>query len=275
MNAETNMLPIAPGDTTVDAFLGGRVEAVQPRHGHHRSGVEAVLLAASLTPSFAGTLVDLGAGVGVAGMCAAARTPGSQVVLAERDAALVACAHAALLRPANAAFAQRVSVVAADIGLRETQRVAAGLGRAIADVVVMNPPFHESGQGTASPESARATAHILATGGLDPWIRTAASVLKPDGHLVVVFRADGLDALMTAFGRRFGSTSILPIHPRAALPAHRVLIHAIKGRRANSRILPSLSLHDDSGNAYLPKIDAMLRGGIGLSEAHPPWSAVG
>ena len=32
---------------SVDAFLGGRVEAVQPRAGHHRSGLDAVLLAAA------------------------------------------------------------------------------------------------------------------------------------------------------------------------------------------------------------------------------------
>ncbi len=36
------------GATTADAFLGGAVEAVQPTLGHHRSGLEAVLLAAAV-----------------------------------------------------------------------------------------------------------------------------------------------------------------------------------------------------------------------------------
>jgi len=57
----------ASAPVTVDAFLGGRVEAVQPAAGHHRAGLEAVLLAASLDSRIAGTIVDLGAGVGVAG----------------------------------------------------------------------------------------------------------------------------------------------------------------------------------------------------------------
>ena len=69
--------PSAPPAVSVDAFLGGRVEAVQPEKGHHRAGLEAVLLAASLDARISGTVVDLGAGAGVAGLCAghAVQTP--------------------------------------------------------------------------------------------------------------------------------------------------------------------------------------------------------
>ena len=73
---EPKASPDTPSDDarlTVDAFLGGLVEAVQPASGHHRSGLEAVLLAASLDSRISGTVVDLGAGAGVAGFCAAAR----------------------------------------------------------------------------------------------------------------------------------------------------------------------------------------------------------
>ncbi len=83
--------------TTVDAFLGGRVEAVQPAAGHHRSGLEAVLLAAAISPDAAGRLIDLGAGAGVAGLCAAVRAPGVSVTLVEREADLLAAASAALV----------------------------------------------------------------------------------------------------------------------------------------------------------------------------------
>lgn len=265
---------LAETETTVDAFLGGKVEAVQPKRGHHRSGLEAVLLSAALEPQFAGTVVDLGAGVGVAGMAIAARCSGAGVVLVERDAEAIACAREALTRPANRAFSGRVSIVATDIATPETERVAAGLGRAFADAVVVNPPFHQREEGTSSPNIARASAHILAESGLDPWCRAAASALKPEGRLVVIFRADRLDALLAALSGRFGDTAILPIHPRANEPAHRVLIAAVKGSRAGSRILPALVLHPEAGSTYVPEVERILRHGASLAEAHPPWASI-
>lgn len=258
----------AGSETTVDAFLGGMVEAVQPKHGHHRAGLEAVLLSAAVEAEFTGLVADLGAGVGAAGMAIAARCPSATVILLERDAAALACAREALARPANARFAGRVTVVAADITEPESTRVAAGLGRAVADAVVMNPPFYSPDEGTASPNGARAAAHVLAEGGVDPWFRAAASVLKPNGRIVVIFRADGLDVLLAGLAGRFGDTVILPIQPRAAAPAHRVLIAAIKGSRSGSRILPPLVLHPEIGNGYLPATESILRHGASLADAH-------
>ena len=262
----------APGETSTDAFLGGRVEALQPKAGHHRAGLEAVLISAAIEPTFAGTAVDLGAGVGVAGMAIAARCPAATVILVERDREAIDLAHAALTRPANAGFAGRVSIVATDMGAPEADRAAAGLGRAMADAVVMNPPFHEADEGTVSPRAARAAAHVLADGGLDPWLRAAASALKPNGRLVLIFRADRLDALLPALAGRFGGAAILPIYPRAGSDAHRVLIAARKGSRAPARLLPPLTLHPEAGSTYLPEAEKILRHGAGLAEANPAWA---
>jgi tRNA1(Val) A37 N6-methylase TrmN6 len=257
---------------TVDAFIGGRVEAVQPARGHHRSGLEAVLLGAALEADFSGTIVDLGAGAGVAGMVAAARCAATRVVLADRDAEAVACARAALARPANQAFASRVSIVVADIEAAEAAREAAGLGRDMADAVITNPPFHLPATTTAPPGKARAAAHVLSEGGLDLWFRAAASVLKPGGQFVVIFRADGIAALLAALGPRFGALGILPVQPRAGEPAHRILLRAVKGSRAATRLLPPLVLHGATGGTYLSAVDGILRAGAGLAEAHPVWA---
>ena len=186
--------PTAPG-VTVDTFLGGRVEALQHATGHHRAGLEAVLLAVSLDSRISGTVADLGAGVGVAGFCAAARCRHARVVLVERNAEALACARAALERPANAAFADRVRIAAADITAPETERAAAGMGRDLADHVLLNPPFHLAQGGTRTPAAARGEAHVLESGGLDSWFRAAASVLKFRGDVTVVFRADGARGL--------------------------------------------------------------------------------
>jgi tRNA1(Val) A37 N6-methylase TrmN6 len=259
------------GEVTVDAFLGGQVEALQPARGHHRAGLEAVLLAASLDSRISGTVVDLGAGVGVAGFCVAARCKRAKVVLVERDPVAGACARAALDRPANAGFADRVRVVSADIAAPEAERIGAGMGRDLADHVIVNPPFHVPATASVSPQRARADAHHLGSGGLDAWLRAAASVLKFRGDVTIVFRADGLDALLASIGRRFGGLDILAIHPRAGEPAHRILVRAVKGSRAALRILPPLVLHAESGGGFLAPVEAMLREGRALSSIHKPW----
>src|SRR5262245_14253844 len=92
-----------PPPTTIDAFLGGRVEAVQVNDGRHRSGLEAVLLSAAVPADFTGIVIDLGAGVGVAGMAIAARCQGARVALVDRDVEAVAACRQALTRPVNLA----------------------------------------------------------------------------------------------------------------------------------------------------------------------------
>jgi tRNA1(Val) A37 N6-methylase TrmN6 len=267
------MTDVVAGPLTVDAFLGGRVEAVQADDGRHRSGLEAVMLAAAIEANFEGTVVDLGAGAGVAGFCVAARCPGASVLLVERDRDAIACARAALTRPANRTFAARVGIVEVDIEAPETDRASAGLRRAGADAVIVNPPFHREGAGTASPVPERAIAHVLPENGLDPWFRTAASALKPEGVLVAIFHASGLGELLKAIDRRFGAVRVLPIHSRAGVPAGRVMVRAVKGSRAPFSLLPGIALHGEGDGAYLPAVEAILRGAAALADACPAWRA--
>ena len=50
-----------------DRFFRGGFEVLQPVNGGHRSGSDALLLAASIEERASGQLADLGAGAGVAG----------------------------------------------------------------------------------------------------------------------------------------------------------------------------------------------------------------
>lgn len=261
-------------ETTIDAFLGGRVEAVQPARGHHRSGLDAVILAASLGPSVRGRVVDLGAGAGVAGLALATRAARAHVVLVEREADLAACARAALERPANAAFAARVDVVVADLLAGETRK-AAGLMPESFDHALMNPPFHDRGRVRASPDDFRARAHVLADGGLDDWFRAAAALVRSQGTLAAILPADRLPAILAACDGRFGALAVLPLHPRAAEPATRVLVRGVKASRGAMRLLPGLVLHGGSGSPFLPGVAAILRDGASLVDIHPVWSDPG
>src|SRR5712691_6094235 len=79
------------GDVTEDAVLGGRLRLRQPKRGH-RVGHDAILLAAACPARAGDAVVDLGAGVGAAGLALAARVGGTAVTLVEIDADLAALA---------------------------------------------------------------------------------------------------------------------------------------------------------------------------------------
>ena len=82
------------GATSTDDFLGGRIGIVQPRVGH-RAGSDAVFLAAAVPAKSGERVLDIGAGVGVAGLCLLARVPGIEVTAVEIDPALCcACRRA-------------------------------------------------------------------------------------------------------------------------------------------------------------------------------------
>lgn len=240
--------------TTSDAFLGGAVTLVQPARGGHRSGSDAVLLAACLH-GVSGTVLDMGAGAGAVGLMVAHACPNAQITLAENDPHMLACAKQSCA--ANAAMAKRITTLKIDLLAPEAERLAAGLKRAHFDHVLSNPPYRKAGHVRANPD--KQAAHIISDGALDGWMRTAAGVLKPGGSLTLIFAADGLMDLLAALEGRFGAASLLGLHPRDGAPAERVLVRAIKGRKSPPRLLPGLVLHEDDGS-YTKKVHAILKG---------------
>jgi len=251
--------------TSFDNFLGDQLSIEQPVGGPHRAGLDAVLLGACIGENETGTVIDLGAGVGVAGLCAAARAPACRVILVERDEQSVELARRNCQRNfGNSPGPARVSVVEIDITANVTTREAAGLVREIADHVVMNPPFHTEGTVRRSPDDRRSDAHVLDTNGLLPWIKCAATHLKPGGRITIIFRADGLDHLLRTLGRGFGNVRVKPVYPRPDAAANRILLTAVKGSRAPLAIQPGFVLHEADGPGFSAEAEAILRHGGGI-----------
>lgn len=251
--------------TTRDAFLGGLVTVYQPEKGRHRAGLDAVFLAAALPDTTAGHVVDLGAGVGTAGLCAAARLGLINVTLVDLDPLVLDLADNALKDQDNSVFANRVRVLKADITGKGRDRHEAGLVPGLADHAIMNPPYYKTDNFRASPEEARANAHMLDERGLDPWVKTAADIVKPAGSLTMIFRADGLFDALEALSGRFGAVDVVPLHPRSGSAASRILVRAIRASKAPLRMLPGFILHNNEGNEFATRSDAVLRGGAGLN----------
>jgi tRNA1(Val) A37 N6-methylase TrmN6 len=230
-----------PDDVTEDAVLGGRLRLQQPRSGH-RVGHDAILLAAAVDAQADTHAVDLGAGVGAAGLALARRVPGVRVTLVEIDAALAALAAANA--QANG-FAGRTRVVTLDVTAPAAAFIEAGLAAGCAQHVLMNPPFNDPSTQQASPDPARARAHVAAAS-LAGWVATARRLLAARGTLTLIWRADGLADVLAALGG-FGDIVVLPVHPRRDAPAIRILVRAVKDSRVPLRLDPALVLNDAHG----------------------------
>lgn len=230
-------------DTTDDAVLGGRLRLRQPRRGH-RVGHDAILLAAATYAQAGDHVIDLGAGVGAAGLALLARVPGTTATLVEIDPELAALAADNIARNG---YAGRARALALDVSAGDAAFATAGLAAGSADCVMMNPPFNDPARQTVSPDPRRRAAHTAIPEALTDWINVASHLLRAAGTLTVVWRAAALNELLAALTPRFGGTLILPVHGRADQPAIRVIVAAIKAGRASLVTLPPLNLNDAAG----------------------------
>jgi tRNA1(Val) A37 N6-methylase TrmN6 len=244
-------------DVTEDAVLGGRLVLRQPRKGH-RIGHDAILLAAACSARPGERLIDLGAGVGAAGLAVARRVEDLALTLVEIDPALAELARANAERNALAA---RTRIVCLDVAASPEAFAAAGIFAAAADHVLMNPPFNAAHN--PSPDRARSLAHAAADDTPRVWAESAARLLGPAGVLTLIWRADALETVLSALAGAFGGARILPIYPKPDTPAIRVIVRAAKESRAPLSLLPGLLLNDASGRPTA-QAEAVLRSGAQL-----------
>jgi tRNA1(Val) A37 N6-methylase TrmN6 len=200
------------------------------------------VLLAAVTPARPNDrVVDFGAGVGTAGLALATRVGGVDLVLVEIDPTLAELArHNAV---ANGIAAETVVL---DVTATAEAFAEAGLSAESIDVVLMNPPFNDGARHRASPDAARASAHVASPATLESWVHAARRVLKSGGMLTMIWRAEAIAEVLAALARGFGSLEILPVHGDAARPAIRVLVRAVKGGGAPTLLHPGLMLNNES-----------------------------
>ncbi len=241
----TDSAPVSM-ESTQDAFFRGAFMAVQPVGSGHRSGSDALLIAASLPENARGEVADLGSGAGVAGIAAVALHPGLKATLIEKNPVMADFAARSLRLRTNLQYAARLRVLQADATLSGTRREEAGLRENTYDYVIMNPPYNHEGQ-RPSPDLLKSEAHVMGLFGLDAWMRTAVAILKPGGMLAMIYRAEKIGEVYACCQGRFGGIVIVPVHSRADEPAGRILLRMTKGSRAPLSIMPGLVMHDDKG----------------------------
>lgn len=233
------------------SFLGGRLLLREPKRGH-RSGTDAVLLAAAAPLQPGQHLVDVGAGAGAAGLAVLCRVPGATATLIERDPEMAALARHNI---AANGFTARAEVVEADL---RALNVSRDLGGRLGDVVISNPPFYLAGTTRLSEISQKARSHVL--DGMDhgEWAAKVLGFARPRGLAVIIHRPDALPALLAAASGR-AAVRLRAVHPRESELAARILLSLAPGRRSPMVIEPNLTLHDDSGR-FTSKAESIHRG---------------
>lgn len=241
---------------TDDAFWGQRILLRQPKKSY-RAGIDPVFLAACV-PAEAGTILDLGCGVGAAILCAVGRLPQARGVGIERDEGLVALARH---NAATNGWADRLSIHQGDV----TQTLPV-LDKARFDAVIFNPPFYDVASGSPSPRSQKAAAHHAAADDLAAWVATGFSHVADDGVVCVILHADQWASFAQGLAGWAGPVTIYPLFPHDGEAAIRLLIRAQtrKAGRPHTRLLQGMVLHGPDGR-YSAAAEAILRGGEALS----------
>ena len=239
---------------TEDALLGGRVRLRQPANGA-RVAIDPVFLAALVPAGGKQLILDVGSGSGAASLCLAARLPDCRVIGLELQRDLVRLAGDNI---ALNGMTGRVSMIAGDL-LQPPPRLSPGLF----DHVMANPPYIERGRGTPSPSPAKAAATVEGGADLGDWVRFALTMVRGQGTVSLIHRADRIDALLAHLAGRAGDVTVFPLWPAEGRAANRVLVRARKQVAAPARLLPGLVLHERDGR-FTPAAEAVLRGAAAL-----------
>lgn len=234
---------------TADAALAGTVRVIQPRRGY-RFGVDSVLLARFAAERRASRAVDLGCGSGVVGMCLLALRGAREVLGIDIQGEMID----------RARRAARWNGVEGQTRF-ETMDLRDAVPCSLADgfdLAVTNPPYRSARSGRVSALSSAALSRHEIAGGLSDVVAAARQMLRPQGHLCVIYPASRLASLVTAVCREGIEPKVLRlVHPRSAEPASLALLRAVRGAKEGLEIRPPLFLHGH-GDRYSPEAGALL-----------------
>lgn len=221
----------------------------------YRVAIDPVMLAAAVPAKSGDIVLDLGCGVGAAGLCLARRVGGCRILGVDMDP------RAASLARQNVAandFADRMEIVQADL-LRPPKALKPGSF----DHAMANPPHLAAASADPSPRASRARAMVEGEATLADWIAAALRLLRARGSLTLIHRADRLDELLSHLHGKAGGVVVFPLWPMRGRPAKRVIVQATKGSRSPAVLAPGLVLHREGG-LYTRAAERILRRGGAL-----------
>ena len=219
-----------------------------------RTSMDSVMLAAACPIQAGQTVLDLGCGVGSAGLCVLRRVENTTLVGVDIQSDHI---ELSLKNAKNNDMADRASFICADI--RHELKINTF------DHIICNPPYKRAGahKHSPSPSKAQAMGHLEDSSNLQSWITRAWHHIKGQGSLTIVHEAEQADSIIHALysengRRRFGAVEIIPLYPKAATPAKRVLIRAYKHKKGGTILHPGIIMHEVDGS-YTKEANDILR----------------
>jgi tRNA1(Val) A37 N6-methylase TrmN6 len=216
-------------------LLGGRVIYRQPAVGF-RSGIEPVLLAASVPVRSGEHVLEAGTGAGATLLCLSARFPGVRATGVEIEGTMAGLASA------NAAANGFTGIEIIE------DRIETAVFPQPFDHAIANPPYHPR-NGTASPVAVRETAKRGSETLMATWIERLSSALHDGGMLTLILPAGMVPASLAAMSQcRCPCTILFPLWPKAGRPAKLILLRGVKHGRSAMRLSSGLVLHNPDGS---------------------------
>ncbi len=246
-----------PPSLTDDAFLGGKLNILQPEKGY-RAGIDSVFLAATIPAQPGETLFEAGIGTGVAALCVASRVANIHITGVE-----IATRYA-MMAEQNAKrndMESAIRIIKGDVKDALRRDLAAWPEHGSFSHAFANPPFFEDGKSTKSPDSLRAIANTFGPEDLALWVKVLGTMVALRGTATFVHRAEALGRLLSNMEGRFGEIRIAPLYAREGMAASRVIVQGVRGAKGPMQLLPGLVLHS-AGSQFTPEAEAILRDGL-------------
>lgn len=232
-------------ETTRDEILRGRLDLLQPLKGP-RVSIDTVLLSAWTRIRAGERTMELGTAHGAVALLLALRFPAAGIIEGlEIQEDLYGLAMENL--EANG-LSGRVRFLLGD--LRDHRRLFAPQSY---DVLVVNPPYDNPGQGRESPSLRAATARQGVHCSLADVARAGRFLLRNRGRFYTVIRANRVSEMMEVLAMN----SLEPkrwrsVHHRVHREASVVLLEATRAAAKGMRVEPPLVVFDAEGS-YTPE----------------------
>ena len=218
---------------TLDSFLGGKVLLKQSQKGL-RATSDAVLLAAAVLNKNNETLLDVGAGNGVVGLCVNARKNCIITALEYQKKLIDTIQQNAQLNHV------KINVIEHD--LFKTKDVLKGQ---LFQNIVTNPPFYDNtGKGRQIKEQCLA---YRAEFDLKKWLNYCIKHLKSGGHFAMIHRPEMLGEILSVAEQKLGAIEIFPVQTKLNQPSTRIIIRGILGSKTPLKLYPPLIMHNPDG----------------------------
>lgn len=233
--------------------------ALYQAEGGFRTSMDSVMLAAACPATNGQNILDLGCGVGSAGLCVLTRVENTSLTGLDIQDDHIEIAQK---NADKNNFTNRIVFMQADIRNK--------LNIGTFDHVICNPPYKDAGAYVHADSSskARAMGHYDEDQNLQDWITAAWHHIKGQGSLTMIHEAGQLDHILHSLyspkgGRRFGNVQVIPLYPKSGVSAKRVIVRAFKHKKAPCEITPGIIMHNSDGS-YSVAAEEILRNMNGL-----------